>query len=316
MRRIIAEGGIFVMDTSVSLKKAGLFLLLTFTACWLLAGVFHFAGGKLQSTAGFIMALAYMFLPMTMAILVQKVIWREPLRRPLRISFRVNTWFAVAWLVPAVLALAAFGAALWFPGVSYSPGMETMLDRLQQNLNPEQIAKIRAQIAALPVNPVWLALGQGLLAGATVNAVAGFGEELGWRGLLLRELKFLGFWRAALVIGLIWGVWHAPLILQGHNYPRHPLMGVFLMTDFCLLYSPLLVYVTLKSRSVLAAAIMHGTINATFGLSILNLKGGSELTVGILGQAGLIVLLGANLLLFGYERFLAKTPVNQILLED
>ena len=45
--------------------------------------------------------------------------------------------------------------------------------------------------------PCW----EDLIAGVTVNAVAGFGEELGWRGFLQKELAFLGFWRSSLLIG-------------------------------------------------------------------------------------------------------------------
>ena len=47
---------------------------------------------------------------------------------------------------------------------------------------------------------------------------------------LQRELAELGLWKSSWVIGVIWGFWHAPLILQGHNYPQHPWAGVFMMT--------------------------------------------------------------------------------------
>ena len=33
-----------------------------------------------------------------------------------------------------------------------------------------------------------------------------------------------------LIFGLIWGIWHAPFIFQGHNYPQYPVAGVFMMT--------------------------------------------------------------------------------------
>ena len=136
------------------------------------------------------------------------------------------------------------------------------------------------------------------MAGITVNALAAFGEELGWRGFLLREFKALGFTRASLFIGIIWGVWHTPLILQGHNYPQHPVAGVFLMILFCTLLTPLLNYVTLKARSVIAAAIMHGTLNGTAGIAIMMVKGGTDLTIGLTGAAGLITLLIANIILY------------------
>ncbi len=62
--------------------------------------------------------------------------------------------------------------------------------------------------------------------GPLINTLLALGEELGWRGFLLPSLLPLGQWRAILMSGLIWGVWHAPAILQGHNYPSQPVLGV------------------------------------------------------------------------------------------
>jgi len=70
-----------------------------------------------------------------------------------------------------------------------------------------------------------MALLHGLFAGDTLNALFGFGEEAGWRGYLLHEWKHMQFWKASLFIGLIWGIWHAPLILLGYNYPQHSPTG-------------------------------------------------------------------------------------------
>jgi len=52
-----------------------------------------------------------------------------------------------------------------------------------------------------------------------VNGVFTFGEEWGWRGLLLPKLLPLGQWRALLFSGAIWGAWHAPIVALGYNYP-------------------------------------------------------------------------------------------------
>ena len=42
---------------------------------------------------------------------------------------------------------------------------------------------------AFPVPPFWIAIAQALIAGIIINALAGFGDELGWRGLMLNELR-------------------------------------------------------------------------------------------------------------------------------
>ncbi|MEK7847611.1 MAG: CPBP family intramembrane glutamic endopeptidase, partial [Chloroflexota bacterium] len=271
-------------------RKAGLFLGLTFSASWLMAGLFYILGGRWNTPAAVAVAVAYMSVPMTAAIIVQKVIFREPLRGPLGISFRPNRWFLVAWLLPPATAFATIGVSLLLPGVEYSPEMAGMFERFRSLLTPEQLEEMKRQAATLPVHPIWLGLAQGLVAGITVNAVAGFGEELGWRGLLLKELGHLGFWRCSALIGLIWGVWHAPLILQGHNYPQHPVAGAFMMVAFTLLLSPIFSYVRLRANSVIAAAIVHGSLNATLGLALIVVKGGNDLLIGGTGLAGFIVL--------------------------
>ena len=284
-------------------KKAALFVALTFAASWALAGLFYLLGGRWTSGVGIAAGVAFMFIPTIAAIVVQKKVYGQPILKPLGIRFRPNRWFAVGWLLPPALAFAAMGVGLLLPGVEYSPGMEGMFERYSHLLPPEALEQMREQTATMPVHPLVMGLALGLVAGLTANAVAGFGEELGWRGLLQRELRDLGFWRSSAIVGLIWGVWHAPLILQGHNYPQHPVAGVFVMIAWCVLLAPLFGLIRLKSRSVIAAAIMHGTLNGTAGLAMVMLKGGNDLLVGLTGAAGCTVLTLANVGLFVWDRF-------------
>jgi len=58
-----------------------------------------------------------------------------------------------------------------------------------------------------------------------VNGVFGFGEELGWRGYLLPKLMVLGKVKAYLLVGIVWGLWHLPLILVRFTYPGQPFLG-------------------------------------------------------------------------------------------
>ena len=286
-----------------------LFIGLTFSVNWLMAILFFAFGGKWGSPASLAMAGSYMFVPMVIAVIVQKFIYKEPLKKPLGISFKLNRWFLVAWLLPPVIAFASLGVSLLLPGVEYSPGMEGLLERFESVLTPEQLQQMENRLDTSPLNPIWIALMTGLIAGITVNAIAGFGEELGWRGLLQREFESMGFWKSSTIIGVIWGVWHAPLILQGHNYPQHPVIGVFMMIILCVLLAPIFSYVRLRANSVIAAAIIHGSLNATAGLSLMVVKGGNDLTVGAAGLAGFIVLAFVNIGLLLYDRVLAKEPI-------
>ncbi len=292
-----------------SAKKAISFIALTFCVSWLIAILFFLFGGKWNTPSSVLVGVIYMFIPMVMAIVVQKFIYKEPLREPLGISFKLNRWFLVAWLLPPAMAFATFGISLLFPGVEYSPEMAGIFERFRSTFTPEQLEQMKRQSDALPIHPIWIGLIQGLIAGITINAVAGFGEELGWRGLLQREFGYMGFWQSSVVIGAIWGVWHAPIILQGHNYPQHPVAGVFMMIIWCILLAPIFSYVRLKAKSVIAAAIIHGSLNATYGLAIMVVKGGNDLLIGGTGLAGFIILVLANVGLFVYDRILAKEPL-------
>jgi membrane protease YdiL (CAAX protease family) len=286
---------------STRVKKAALFVGLTFLVNWSLALVFFALGGRWHTPAGIAFGVTYMFVPMSVAILLQKGVYREPVKGPLGISFRLNRWFLIAWLLPPVIALATFGVSLLLPGIEYAPQMQGMFERFASLLTPEQMQQLKEHIATTPIGTIWLALLEGLIAGITINAVAGFGEELGWRGFLQKELAFLGFWRSSVLIGFVWGLWHAPLILQGHNYPQHPVAGVLMMTLWCLLLAPIFSYVRVKARSVIAAAILHGTLNATYGLSIVLVRGGSDLTTGVTGLPGFLVLAVVILLLWRHD---------------
>ena len=299
-----------------NIDKTTLFLILTFGISYSMAGLFYVMGGEYPSTSGTILAIAYMFTPALSVFLVEKLIHHEKIRERLLISFHINGWFFVAWLLAPVMAFLTFGISLLFPGVSYSPGMEGLMARFEGLLNPEQMEEMRQGLEPMPVSPVLLILFQGLLAGITINAVAGFGEEFGWRGFLVRQFENMKFWKAALLIGFIWGIWHAPIILMGHNYPQHPVAGVFIMTIWCILLSPLFLYVTIKSKSVIAASVMHGTINATGALAIISTRGGNDLLTGLTGLAGLIAV---GLLVMGffiYDKFIGCEKIMSGIIGD
>ena len=274
-----------------------------------MAAVFFFASRDGINQIGFtIMAAVYMFVPLLSVIIVKKF-HREPVFGNLLISFKVNRWFFVSWLIFPVIVFCSVGISVLLPGLSYNPQMTGFLGRVENLIPPEASEEFSNRINSLPINFLLLSVIQGLFAGITVNAIAGFGEEIGWRGFLFKEFKDMHFLKAALVIGSVWGIWHAPLILMGHNYPQHTQIGVLMMTVYCILLTPLLQYLTIKSRSVISAAIAHGTHNAVFGISIIATSGGNDLTSGMTGIPGFITLLIFNLLLFIYDCFVSKEKI-------
>ncbi len=134
------------------------------------------------------------------------------------------------------------------------------------------------------------------IVGFTINLPFTLGEELGWRGLLQKETQHWGFWKSNLFIGSIWGLWHGPIIMMGHNFPNYPVIGIGMMVLFCIALSFVQSYIRFKTRTVLGPAAFHGMINASSGMTLLLIASPNELFGSIAGLAGVF---GA-LLVLGY----------------
>ena len=207
-----------------------------------------------------------------------------------------NRWILVAWLLPWGLLIPVVGLSVLFGGWSDSLG--GLLGVYATGMPPEQLRAVQADLASLPVHPALLALLPMLLAGPTVSALSALGEEAGWRGWLHRELGPLGFWRSSLLTGAIWGIWQAPLALQGRFHPEHPVVGALLCLAGCLALSPLLAWVRERSGSAFSAAVFQGTLNAAAGLPLLLVAHLDDRLVGVLGLSGLLIHTGASVVLW------------------
>lgn len=89
-----------------------------------------------------------------------------------------------------------------------------------------------------------------------------FGEEFGWRGYLMPKLcKVMSKPAAVVVGGVIWGLWHAPLTISGHNfgvdYPLYPWLGILMMCIICVAENAFLTLLTERTGSVFPASFYH-----------------------------------------------------------
>jgi len=136
------------------------------------------------------------------------------------------------------------------------------LFHLGKPVDPNQLAaRLGTPMAGSPLLIV-LAF-QMIIAGSLMGLVIAFGEEYGWRGFLQSQLIRLGKKRGVLILGLIWGAWHYPVIWMGHNYPGRPIAGTIIMTIFCVLVSFVIGHAMLKTGSIWLAAFMHAIIDQT-----------------------------------------------------
>jgi len=294
-------------------KKVIQVLLLTFALSWGIAGIAKLSGVDYLGSNGFFVAIIYMIMPALSVFILSKFVWKEKLNR-WGIGRPKGKSFFVAWFWPILLAFSVIPISLLIPGITFSSGMEGFISQYSALLSADKISEMRSQISSIGAFMPLIFIAQSLIAGITINAVAAFGEEYLWRGFLLKELKKFGWLKASLIIGFIWGVWHAPLIIQGHNYPAHPLLGVLMMTIWCILLTPVLIYFTVRTKSVFTAAVMHGTLNASAAIPLLWIIGGDDLTVGLTGFAGFIMLIIFNLGLIIFDKKSKKKMKN--LLEE
>ena len=124
------------------------------------------------------------------------------------------------------------------------------------------------------------------------NSVIALGEEWGWRGYLLPRLMQLGKWKAYLILGVIWGLWHAPLIAVGFNYPGYPVLGILLMIFLTTAIGLYINELTLRYQSSLLAGWIHGVFNSqSYGIwRMLLFPNANPIFGGITGLVGILVI--------------------------
>jgi membrane protease YdiL (CAAX protease family) len=122
---------------------------------------------------------------------------------------------------------------------------------------------------ALPVLP--LAMVQGL--------VFALGEEIGWRGFLVPTLyRAGGFEWAGIGMGLIWALWHVPLIVVGGYDAGTPAWyGIPCFVTWVAAMSVVLAWLRLRSGSLWPAVLFHAVHN----LAIQGIFDGSTIDTGL-----------------------------------
>lgn len=152
------------------------------------------------------------------------------------------------------------------------------------------------------VNPLlfFLVLISGLINGILISLLYFFGEEYGWRVYLQDRMSFLfGRIKGVILIGVIWGLWHAPIIAMGYNYPGYPVLGVIVMTLFTVVTGIIFSYAVFKTGSVWIAALLHLVLNTVAPSAIVYLSNPSSsiLSFGI-GIYGIVFMAVFAILLF------------------
>ncbi|SDS08686.1 Membrane protease YdiL, CAAX protease family [Brevibacterium siliguriense] len=264
-----------VVPARVPWLELGIFAVIAFGLAWLVCLPLWLSGKGLSDVVAVQLYGALMMFTPLIASIVASIVQRRRARArgealasvprcfgfwPLRPFGRVIWMTVAAFLGIMVLVVlgyflsAAFG---WF------------------SLDLSGLSGFRAQVATLPgldSVPIGLAVIGYLLVmviSAATGVIVTIGEEFGWRGWLLTSLRPLGAWPALLIIGVVWGLWHAPLILLGYNFNRPDISGLALMVGGCIMVGILFGWLRLRTGSVWPAVFAHAGLNGSAGMLMI-----------------------------------------------
>lgn len=269
------------------------FLLITFGLTYLVEGALILSGFRVTqvpAAMGQYIIMAAMWIPALATFITCRFITHEKLSTTgLRFGPSWKPYLVTAILIP--LCFLVTYLLTWALGLG---GPDWRLANFYS-----WIAASGADMSAAP-DPTLLLVGMlfaSLVIAPWFNSIFGFGEEWGWRGYLLPRLMPLGKWKAYLLVGVIWGLWHAPLVLVGFNYPGYPLLGVLGMI---LLTTAIGFYVnelTLRYKSSILAGWIHGVFNSqAYGIWRLLFPNINPLLGGLTGLVGILVYTAVGLL--------------------
>ena len=250
----------------------GLYFLLAFGMAWLLQVYASLLLLRDGNAAAYQLLLAVsMFCPLVSVLLVQKFWLHQPTGISWKVQGKRRFWLA-AWFGPAVLTL--LGAVLYF--AVFPSRLDFSGSWLVAAYGGEMDAQtLRSQLG---VSTGSYLLQNGLFAvllAPAINMFPALGEEVGWRGYMMPRLKErLGLLNGRLLGGIIWGVWHWPLMLlvgyeYGTNYLGAPLLGLVVWCVVCFALNTLLDWLYEKTGCIWVPAIAHGALNAVASMPVV-----------------------------------------------
>ena len=285
--------------TRVSVNWRGIawFLVLCLGLTWSIEIIPLMQGIRFTLTKGTtILMVSIMWIPAISAFIVRRWITREGFASA---NLRIGPWKPYLYLLLGVpcLLLAIYALTCAF-------GLGVFSDPLAflNSLPPTHSGK---RTLSAPIFFVMFGL-LTVIAAPFLNIISTFGEEFGWTGYLLPSLLPLGRWKAVGIYGVIWGLWHAPIV-GGFNYPGHPIAGVIFMCAFTTALGLIQCSLLLRYRSVLLTSFFHGAINAgAQGIWPLLVTVVATLWGGPVGLVGILIFGGFGIWL------LARTTDNPV----
>jgi hypothetical protein len=284
------------------------FLSITFVVTYAIEGALILSGfriTRLPAMYGQLVVAAVMWVPALATVLTIRFVTREGFAiANIRVG-SLKPYLASGLLVPLCFVLI-YGLT-WLLGIG-RPHWE--LDEFIATLRPAAGADIsRLPSPALMLPALFVVT---LVVAPFLNGLFGFGEELGWRGYLLPKLMVMGKFRAYVLLGIVWGLWHLPLILIGFTYPAQSALGILAFTGLTITLGIYINELTLRHRSSILAGWVHGVFNSQkLGVWAVLFPTVNPLIGGFAGLVGIIVWLLLGLREMARNRY-GKEPAGMV----
>ena len=229
-------------------KKIGCFYALTM----LFSGAFNafvLYPGKMDA-GNLLYVTGAMWSPALAAFATKKLFAERIREMPWALGRSKYVW--LGYLIPIAYAVPVY-ATVWLTGLG--------------GFGDAEFIRKTGETFAFPNFPSGVTLALFVVITATLGLVGktsrAVGEEIGWRGFLVPELsKVVGFTGISLISGLMWAVYHFPvLIFADYNAGTPVWFGLGCFTIGVIAESFIYAWLTLRSGSLWPAAFLHGSHN-------------------------------------------------------
>ncbi|WP_117879575.1 CPBP family intramembrane glutamic endopeptidase [Aureibaculum luteum] len=234
-------------ETASKIKEAWKTIILFLIILTVLSSIAYYAILKLNPTSLYVGSL--MISPALAAFITLKIKKRPISSLPW--SLKRLKYLKLSYITPILYVSIAY-PLIWLFGLGKIINTETITDWS----NELGIAESNQSLVIIVMIVLLLTVGVIKNLGSTL------GEEIGWRGFLIFELrKVMSFKSLAIVSGIIWAIWHFPIINLMYGSGEYLFLHISAFTIMIIGISVILAYYTFKSNSLWPAAIYHSIHN-------------------------------------------------------
>lgn len=204
-----------------------------------------------------------------------------------------------SYAIPLIYALAAY-TIVWTTG-------------LAKFFNPDFVKQIATTYMWTNRSPAFTLFFYVFFA-ATLGMIkacaSALGEEIGWRGFLVPELsKITSFPKTALISGIIWSIWHYPILLfADYNSGTPAWYGLSCFTIMVVGISFIYAYFRLKTGSLWTGVLLHASHNLFIQGVLDPITRPSQTSNYIIGEFGIALAITGIVCGIIFWRIQARLP--------